>query len=79
MKAGLVFVYYRQTPKEIKVLNLDDAKNQNDNLLSNGWEHTATLDACKWIEYLFNQTEAEDIIANVYELSNSQKHRTKVG
>jgi hypothetical protein len=77
MEVNLVFVYYRQETKEIKVLNLQDAKSQNDELITKGWSHTATLDPCKWIEYLFNETEPEDVIAGVKELSTNNM-RTKV-
>ena len=77
MEVGLVFVYYRQETKEIKVLNFNDAKSQNDELIQRGWSHTATLDPCKWIEYLFNETEPEDVIAGVRELSAASM-RSKV-
>ena len=45
--------------------------------MANGWKHTATIDPRHWIEYLFNETEAEDIVAEIRELSTSTK-RTKV-
>lgn len=77
MEVNLVFVYYRQETKEIKVLNLNDAKSQNDELIEKGWSHTATIAPCKWIEYLFNETEPEDIIAGVRELSTASM-RNKV-
>lgn len=77
MEVNLVFVYYRQETKEIKVLNLNDAKSQNDELIQRGWLHTATINPCKWIEYLFNGTEPEDIIAGVRDLSTASM-RNKV-
>jgi hypothetical protein len=77
MQVNLIFVYYRQETKEIKVLNLNDAKIQNDELIERGWSHTATIDPCKWIEYLFNESETEDIIAGVRELSTANM-RNKV-
>ena len=77
MEVNLAFVYYRQETKEIKVLNLNDAKSKNDELIQRGWSHTATIDPCKWIEYLFNETEPEDIIAGVLELSTASM-RSKV-
>lgn len=52
-------------------------KSQNDELMQRGWSHTATIDPCKWIEYLFNETEPEDIIAGVRELSTASM-RSKV-
>ena len=78
MEVNLVFVYYSQETKEIKVLNLQDAKSQNDELITKGWSHTATLDPCKWIEYLFNGTESEDIVAEIRELSTGTKRSKAV-
>ena len=38
-------------------------------MVEDGWEHTTTLSACAWIEYLFNQCEIEDLWDNVKSLS----------
>lgn len=62
-----VFVFSKEG--KIKVLGLEKAKEQKVELLKNGWEHTATIDPCVWIEYLFNQSEDVDIVAEVRELS----------
>lgn len=77
MEVSLIFVYHSEEKKKIKVLSLNEAKEQNDNLLANGWKHTATLDPLKWLEYLFNEAEAEDVIADIRELSTATK-RSKV-
>lgn len=77
MEVSLIFVYYSEAKKKIKVLSLNEAKEQNDTLLESGWSHTATLDARKWLEYLFNEAEAEDVIADIRKLSTSTK-RSKV-
>jgi hypothetical protein len=47
-----VFVYCKEN--KIKVLGIEAVKEQEKQLLSEGWKHTATLDACKWIEFLFS-------------------------
>ena len=47
-----IFIYAKDG--KVKVLSIEDAKAQAESLLSDGWKHTATLDACIWIEYLCN-------------------------
>lgn len=78
MEVSLIFVYYNEEKKKIKVLSLSEAKEQNDLLLTNDWIHTATLDPRKWLEYLFNEAEAEDVIADIRELSTSTKRSKDV-
>ena len=70
MEVSLIFVYHNDEKNKIKVLSLTQAKERNDDLLANGWKHTATIDPRLWIEYLFNETEAEDIVAEIRELSS---------
>lgn len=48
-----VFIYARGGI--IKVLNMDDAKEQGYKLQAEGWVHTSTLDACVYLEYLHNE------------------------
>lgn len=71
MKVVIVFVYYKDG--KIKVLNQEEINNQHKKMIAENWIHTATLDACKWIEYLFNETEYVDVVAEIRELSNSKK------
>ncbi len=52
MTGVTVFTYYKEG--KIKVLNIIDATKEHNILVEEGWEHTATLDAAAWIEYLFN-------------------------
>lgn len=68
MELSLIFVYHNEEKKKIKVLNLNEAKSKSENLLAKGWKLTATLDSRRWIEYLFNECEPEDVIANIREL-----------
>jgi len=48
-----VFVYSKNGI--IKVLGLNEAI--SNTLLQEGWVHTATLDACAYIEYLCNHSK----------------------
>jgi len=50
----IVFVYEKNGT--IKVLDLNEAI--SNTLLQEGWVHTATLDACAYIEYLCNQSKS---------------------
>jgi len=64
-----VFVFIYAKDKEIKVLNIEEAKRLNDSLISEGWKHTHTLDACGWIQYLHNDCEDVDLFDEVKSLS----------
>lgn len=62
-----VFIYHKED--KIKVLELDDSKALHIQMIEDGWKHTTTLNACAWIEYLFNQCDIEDLWDNVKSLS----------
>ena len=62
---AIIFIYSKG--KEIKVLNINDSKRFNDKLIKDGWTHTQTLDACKWVEYLFN--DCDNITEEIKSLS----------
>ena len=64
-----VFVFIYAKDKEIKVLNIEESKRLNDSLISEGWKHTHTLDACGWIQYLHNDCEDVDLFDEVKSLS----------
>lgn len=49
-----IFIYYDKGKNKIKALPLEEASICKDDLLKKGFIHTATIDACKWIEKLFN-------------------------
>lgn len=68
-----VFVYCKEN--KLKVLDTEAAKEQGQQLLLDGWKHTATLDPCKWIEHLFN--DAYDLEGELKELSKNELHRPK--
>ena len=67
MVQAFVFIYAKD--KEIKVLNIEESKRLNDSLISEGWKHTLTLDACVWIQYLHNDCEDVDLFNEVKFLS----------
>jgi hypothetical protein len=46
---AFVFVYHKDG--KIKVLDNEESFWQDEKLIKKGWKHTATLDACKFIEY----------------------------
>lgn len=58
----MVFVYFKNG--KIKVLDLANATSQDADLKMDGWKHTATIDPCVWMEYLFNKTADDEDIAN---------------
>ena len=59
MSPYIIFVYSKKN--KIKVVTLEEAKVLNLTLHSKGWRHTKTLDACQWIENLYNHFDKEGI------------------
>lgn len=66
--ATFVFVYAKD--KKIKVLGLEDSKNQEPGLLAEGWKHTQTINACAWLENLHNECTYSAILDEIISLSN---------
>ncbi len=64
MNNATVFIYAKEG--KIKVLSTEDARTHDEMLKRNEWVHTATINACKFIEYLHN--DCEDVIAGIAEL-----------
>lgn len=64
---SIIFIYHKAGV--LKVLDTEQAKTMNDQLIYDGWEHTQTLNPCVFIEFLFNQCDEIDILAEVKELS----------
>lgn len=52
-----LFVYHKLG--KTKVLNLSDSMSSHDDMISDGWKHTATLDPSSFIEYLANSSQKE--------------------
>lgn len=60
----ILFVYAKEGT--IKCLTHSEAVDQQRSLLADGWHHTATINAARWIEHLANRAdEPSDIL---YEL-----------
>lgn len=51
----MTFIYIYAKDGKIKVLNHKEALKSNEILISKGWIHTHTLDACVYLEYLHNE------------------------
>ena len=68
MEQVLVFVYAKNG--KIKALNIEDAKMFHDLFEKDGWAHTQTLDACRFLEYLHNNCEDDDLIEEINSLKN---------
>lgn len=60
-----VFVYAKDG--KIKALIFKEAKSRHDELISDGWVHTETIDACRYIQYLHN--DCEEVIDEIMKLS----------
>lgn len=61
------FVYYKNG--RIKVLRHDEARRENDKLLSKGWVHTKTMDVNLWIENIYNNLDRDSRLNEIYNLS----------
>jgi len=70
MNEYFIFIYAKSN--QIKVLTLDKAKLLEKSLLEDGWNHTATLDACIYIEYLHNKCEDVDLLDEIKLLSQNR-------
>jgi len=66
---SIVFVYSKEG--KVKVLDLNTSVQTPDfELADEGWKLTATLDPCKFIEYLSNECEDVDILSEINDLRN---------
>jgi hypothetical protein len=63
-----VFVYAKDG--KIKALNIAESKRLHDELISDEWIHTKTLDACIYLQYLHNECDNEDISDEIMSLTN---------
>jgi len=50
-----IFIFAKD--RKVKALNLEDAKEQAEPLIRDGWQQTASLNPCEWIEYLCNDSD----------------------
>jgi len=59
-----VFIYVKDGV--VRALNCDEDIQTRKELIDNGWRHSATLDACKWIEHLCNNSlDVKDDVAEL--------------
>lgn len=72
MEQPIVFVYAKKG--KIIVLNLEESQKRNDELLSDGWVHTQTLDPCIFIAYIHNECNADDLVQEVNSLVTHPHH-----
>ena len=57
-----VFVFIYSKNGQIKALNHINSLHQHNYLISQNYKHIATIDACTWIEFIFNNPENIDIM-----------------
>lgn len=65
---NVIFVYSKNS--RIRVLGLENAKDEHDSLLKDGFIHTQTIDPRPFIENLFNHCTNEEIIYEIKSLSS---------
>ncbi len=63
----IVFVYAKKG--KIIVLNASDANRLNKEYIEKGFKHTATLNACVYIQHLHNMSDKIDISKEIKSLS----------
>lgn len=61
----IIFIYAKDG--KIRILSHGDALHDHNQLISDGWKHTETINAGKFLEHLHN--ECEDIVEQVKQLS----------
>jgi hypothetical protein len=71
-KMGQNFTFIYAKNGKIKALDIEKAKNMQNELFKDGWIHTKTLDACLYIQYLHNECEGNDLIEEIQSLNNNE-------
>ena len=66
---NICFVFVYSKNDMIKVIGLEDATESHNDLINNGWVHTQTIDACKWIEFLHNSCNEYKIFNEIESIS----------
>jgi hypothetical protein len=69
MEQAIIFIYAKD--KKIKALTTDLAEKSHHYLIKDGWEHTKTINACIYIQYLYSisREEIANEIASLAELN----------
>ena len=68
MTRTFIFIYAKDG--KIKALSHEDSKDIHEQLIIEKWVHTATLDGCRFIEYLHN--DCPGVWKEVKSLSNKK-------
>jgi uncharacterized protein YxeA len=61
---------YKQWVKdnEVKVLDTKESKQNHNLLINDGWKHTSTLNACKFLEELYTNIPDNEILKTIKSL-----------
>lgn len=61
-----IFIYAKDG--KIKSLTLEEAKKVEKTLQKDGWKHVQTLDACTFLDYLYNECDDNEKIIELKQL-----------
>jgi hypothetical protein len=64
---GIVFIYSKEGV--IQVYDIEQAKKHHDDLIKNDWVHESTLNACTFIERLYNDCLPQDLAKEIKDLA----------
>jgi len=62
----MVFIYLKDD--NVKVLDLEQSKNEHEDLELNGWKHIVTLNSAVYLNMLLNLTDEKEILEEVKDL-----------
>lgn len=63
MEQVFVIIYARDG--KIKAISLEESIRFQEKLLKDGWVHTQTMDACRYLQYLHNECSDSDLIKEI--------------
>lgn len=64
---SVIFVYHKDN--KIKILSIETDKCEHQNLLDEGYSHTATLNSALFLENLFNYADEIDVKQEIKKLA----------
>jgi hypothetical protein len=64
---NIVFVYLKDG--KIKTLDIGHGKSEHEKMINDGWGHTATVNACDFIEQLFNDVPETELKNSIQSLA----------
>lgn len=64
---SIVFVYFKDG--KIKTLDVKQGKLDHEKMINSGWKHTASVNACVFIEQLFNDVPDTELRKAVQSLA----------